>query len=188
MIMKRSNCVHLPLVSLLFLLLSCGGKELHRVVIDNPLRSPLDVRVGTDFHQLMEGERKTLRLPAGPHRFIATRNGEETLLDSLLQIEADGLLNLTHSHYICWTYTYTAAGAMSDHSDYKTIEIMGQPFYGDFRVYEADDLWIERDWDLDMDTEFPEEIRNVRDEELSLTKLYRMTEFVGDYNRFYSSK
>lgn len=169
----------------LFLLLSCGSEKA-KLLLDNPTKKEITVKIGDKTYSLQSLEDETIELAAGKYPF-ETKMGDKVIKGEV-NVSADGVLNLTESEYIIWEDAYYSDNYQGMPSELQsdTILVDSTLCFGDLRKIEKDVYFIPKAWDYDVHTPFPDTIEIPQDKKYVIKrKIFRKKDFLKSYNELY---
>lgn len=176
------------ILSFVILLVSCS----HEVVIDNPTKEDLKVKIDGKELLLKASSLQKVKLPKGVNQITSTTTAGDTLFNEEVDISDNGLLNITNTSYVVWKDIFCED---DDYEEYKTklnlkdtVMVDGLEFIEiDLELY--DNAFIPKTWEIDLGNEMPETIEIEDSEQYKiLSKIYRATElkkafnYYGDYD------
>lgn len=167
------------MASLALALASCGSN----VMLDNPRGEAVVFTFDSgDAHMLNAGEMKDISLSAGNHTVTVKGQNGQVLADTHFTVKEGGLVHSGGSNYVVWRQLY---GLQTDrktllHEDWTLID--STKFFGDFKVYPHNWLYIESNWTLGLEETMPETqaLYVTKDYKLE-SKVFREADFVTTY-------
>ena len=153
--MKHLLNFYLILSLMLFVACEEGNVEL-----DNAGDEFLYVTVDELRHDMAPHSMKLLELKKGRHKILITDREGKTLEEETFEVNKGGVLNVSKHSYIVWTDLYWASSEENSKLretklQEEALEIDGQEYVGEFLELDAEQLYIESEWDYGLREEFP---------------------------------
>ncbi|MBX7243845.1 MAG: hypothetical protein K1X92_19040 [Bacteroidia bacterium] len=162
------------------ILFSACGKSSFNVALDNPTKENLTFEVDKKEYKLGPNENVNIEMEAGKHTLNANKNKYE------FEVKEDGILNAAGSEYVLWKDVYfdrkkmddIPADALKDDS----VMIDGIKYYGEIKVFSKETPYIQKAWDYDLQTPFPDTISLNNQSFITKQKIFRKQDFIDEYN------
>ena len=160
------------------ILSSCGDN----VVIDNQGDSPVAVEIGRTRHEL--GPHSSISVKLKPEQFhVKITAGDSILKEGDIVVEKGGIVNASSEPLILWKELYGLQKDRSSLLDEQDVELDSITYRGDFTVLTPSQVYVEKDWDKDLDQAFPEsKPLMVFSDFIIISKVFRKEDFVTTYN------
>ncbi|MEM7035622.1 MAG: hypothetical protein AAF570_01510 [Bacteroidota bacterium] len=167
----------------LLFLAGCGGN----IVLDNPREEAVVFTFNsTDGHEVAAQTSATISLDPGTYRVEVTDKSGEVLGDTTFKL-SDGKEGIVHSggsNYLVWRQLYGLQKDRKTLLNERWVEFDSIRTYGDFKVYPKSWLFIEKNWDHDLNTPLPES-RNlhITKDFVIEAKVFRTDDFIETYRK-----
>jgi hypothetical protein len=177
---SRAIAISLSALSLLALC-ACGGGN---VTLDNP-RTSEGVRIildGSNVYHLDPGETKQVSMGAGSHKVVIQGEKSGTIQDTSITVKEGGIVHSGGTGYVVWRQLY---GLQNDrktllNEDWAMIDSI--KFFGDFKVYPANVIYLEKNWTIGLEDKLPESQTLYVTKDYSVeSKVFREDEFMETY-------
>lgn len=172
----------LSFLSFITILSSCTNQ----VLIDNPKDISIKVTIDKKDYKIDAHSNLELKLKNGFHSVSTFSDNGDSLLIKNIEINKDGLLNVTQATYVLWTDLYCNdedyESLKSNLSLKDTVRFDGLEFIGiDFEILNTD--FIVKTWDFNLDQKMPEIIDLSEGETYKIiSKLYTPQEIKDEFN------
>lgn len=172
------------LLAFIFSLTACSRGNLY---IDNP--DAALKRVEVDGQKLsIEGKGAAiLTVKGGKHKIVIRDENQQVIKDTLFYLGKGGLVRLAPARYVRWRELYGDEQFREEKLNKSKIEFENWVFTGDFTEYEPKQLYIERDWDFDLDQSFPKDRIGWDipggEKYIIKSKIYRIDDFVKEIKK-----
>lgn len=170
----------LPFLGIIILFAACAKNN---VTLDNPR----DIAVVFSFddgenHELAAGEIKKISLDEGKHHVVIKSTTGEQFADTTFKLRESGLVHSGASTYVVWRQLYGLQTERSTLLNEHWVEFDSIRAKGDLKVYEPNWVYVERNWDKDLDEELPEATTlYITKDYVIESKLFRSKEFIETY-------
>lgn len=156
----------------------------HDVLIDNPSKSVLYVKIDDEVWVLPSKSKLHVGLSHGSHNvFICADSNQHVVIDSTnITIQQDGLLNAARSEYIIVRHNYSTKERNNKEQAVKPIQLNGYTYSGNIEKIDSIELFVAMRWDRGPDEPISETER-VNPSTLTLIKIYRIEEFENEFAR-----
>lgn len=178
----------MKLIYLLFVfvlgLTACSQGNLY---IDNP--DTALKRVEVDGQKLViEGKGAAiLTVKGGKHKIVIRDENHQVLKDTLFYLGKGGLLRVAPARYVRWRELYGDEAYREKKLNKNKIEFGNWVFTGDFTEYNPKQLYIEQDWDFDLNQSFPKDRIGWdipgNDKYIIKSKIYRIEDFMKEVKK-----
>ncbi len=165
-----------------FLFFSCTNQ----VIIDNPSTNTIQLSLANKNYVLNANSSKKIKLKSGSYKILSEIENGKKLLDTLIEINSDGIINATNYTYILWTDIFCQEedyGKFKDKLHLKdTVVIEGLEFVDiDFVI--KNEAFISKKWDYSLDEKMPKSIDVPEDKMFKIvSKIYRLPALKDEFN------
>jgi len=144
------------------------------------------INIDDKEYNLASLETKHLELKTGSHQVLCINSHGDTLLNSLVEINENGLLNTTKSTYVLWTDIFCKE---EDYDNLKTklnlkdtVKLEGLEFIDvDFEL--IDEIFIPTKWNYSIDEKMPKTVEIKEQENYKIvSKIYTPAEIKEAFN------
>lgn len=155
--------------------------------IDNPDSAPKKVVLdGNSFSVLGKGAAIVEAQP-GVHKILIKDEQNQVLKDTVFYMGKAGLLKLAPARYVKWRELYGDEQYRKDMLNIQKVVYDTWEFKGDFTEYAPAQLYVEKDWDYDLDQPFPKgkvgwDLPNGQ-KYIIKSKIYRIADFVQEVKK-----
>jgi len=161
------------------LMSSCGSGI--KVEMDNPTSQAITVAIDGKEYNLAPMELiKVEGLKKGPHT-MSVDGGADISFD----LEGDALLNPTRSLYVTDVQEYSTGGGDMDTSEWVTVEIDGEEYFGPIKLYENQPVIKMDGIKIGLLEEFPDEVETLKNGSVFMTKIFRKADYFKYYEEAY---
>lgn len=170
-------------VSALFASPSANPPKTVMVDLDNPLRDTLVVTIDdVNTHRLLPGETKSIKLKTGKH-FVHVQKNRQFYHSAFFETYNDGLLNVAKTVYVVWKdiYMQEEKEEYYDNIIEEVVLIDGREYVGDIKLFDEKSVYIPKEWDYDVRTPFPEEVKLGNQPFVVKKKIYYKGNFIREY-------
>jgi hypothetical protein len=159
----------------------CGSN----VVLDNPRPEVVVFAIdGTDEHEVGPRERKEISLSEGQHKLVVRAGKGDIVGDTSFTIKEGGIIHSGVSSYIVWRQLYGLQDDRKSLLNEDWVMVDSTKFYGDFKIYPRNYLYIEKNWTLGLEEEMPEtQVLYVTKDYKVESKVFREADFVETYRK-----
>ena len=170
--------------SLFFIIVLSSCKQ--KIIVDNALNEKITVEIANKKYNIDSNKFLELKVKKGSQKIISYNSNNDTLLNSVVDIENDGILNATNTSYILWTDIYCDE---ADYNKYKdklnikdTVKLDNLEFIDvDFKIIK--DAFIEKNWSYGLNEKMPDTLDLKNDEKYRIvSKIYRPNEIKKEFN------
>jgi len=170
---------HFLFLTTLLLLLGCGSGN---VVLDNPRSEAVEfIFDGGSATEVAGGSSSSISLDPGSHQVTVKSNGS-ILADTTFDLKEAGLVHAGSSRYVIWKQLYGLQKDRATLLSERWVELDSIRVYGDFTVYEPEWLFIENDWELDLDEDLPESVTLYITDDFKIeSKIFREADLITTY-------
>ncbi len=164
-----------------------SGCSRGNLYIDNSGSENLKIELDGQAFSLEAGAGMMIKSGSGQHRLRVMDENKALRKDTLFTLQKGGLINLAAKRYVKWNELYGDEKYRNDKLSSQKIEYESWIFTGDFTEYDSLRLFIEKDWDYDLDQPFPEgkigwDLPN-GEKYVIKSKIYRMEDFVKEVRK-----
>lgn len=166
---------------LLSLLSACGD---HNVQLDNATAGRVEFSIDGQSYEVDPGERTEIDLEAGDHKLKLTSEAGEVMAEESFKLKEGGLIHAGGTKYVVWRRLYGDPSVRDEILNEDWTEIDSLKMYGDFKIFEPEEHFIESRWDLNLSESFEEEEYMFQSQDFEVkAKIFRSKEL----KEFYTS-
>ncbi len=161
------------------LLVGCGGN----VVLDNP-RSEAVVFTfdGSDAHPVGPNAMESISLASGKHAVVVKTDGGRVLGDTTFNLKDGGIVHSGANGYVVWRQLYGVSKERKTLLNEDWTMVDSTRFFGDIKVFPANGLFLDKNWDLGLTEPLPESTTLYVNSDYKVeTKVFREPEFITTY-------
>jgi hypothetical protein len=174
-------------IYILFAFATLVGCAKGNLYIDNPDTAIKKIEVDGKAFSIEGKGALILESKPGQHRLVIKDENQILLKDTIFFLGKAGLIRLKPARYVKWRELYGDEKYRDEKLNKGKIEYETWVFTGDFTEYAPEQLYIEKDWDFDLDEEFPKEKVGWdmpgNEKYIIKSKIYRVEDFVKEIKK-----
>jgi len=139
------------------LLSACTNK----ITVDNPTVKEVKVTIGNKTISLLGKSTQDITLKSGQYMVSAINSDGDTLMFEHIDINEEGLLNITKSNYYLWTDLFCEEERFNQYKEKlnlkDTVKIENFEFI-DIDLVTLNQVFIPKQWDFSISEDFPDKM------------------------------
>ena len=164
---------------------SYGCQKKGNIYIDNSGKTPVIALVNGQSYKIPPMQGVRLELKAGTHEVRVNNEVNQPLKEGKISIEKGGVINAGNTPYILWTDLYGDPQLKKEKLREDWLTLDGTQFYGEFKLWDSTQLYIEKVWDYGIEQAFPVErmgwSTQSKDRYIIRTKIFSKPQFITEY-------
>lgn len=177
--MRKPFSYVLGLLSGILFLTGCGGN----MVLDNPRMQAVVFTFGDGSeYEVGASSSSVINLEPGEYSVSVTTSGGDAIGDTTFKLKESGLLHSGAGNYVVWRQLYGLQKERKTLLNERWVEFDSIRAFGDLKLYPSDWLYIEKNWDYDLDEPLPDaQSLYISSDWVIESKVFRSKEFIETY-------
>jgi|GEM_PF-1592796 len=169
-------------ISLLLFLVGCQDGNIN---LDNASLKSLSVKIDETEYDAPAGSLQRISVEKGNHTIVISDSTGKVIEEGTFDVEKAGLLNVGKTAHLIWKDLYGEQAFRDSQLEEKDLEVQEQIFFGDFTLIDSTVIYTEKEWDYDVDEDFPYSqmklLLSPQKKYIVRQKMFRFSDFVAEY-------